>query len=78
MKKRSSDVKGIAIVALFDFLAVTLASLIAVLAVRKPLYWDLGILWWYLANVGVSFVFLILFRLYYFMFDTVEIGRAHV
>ncbi len=71
VKKRSSDVKGIAIVALFDFLAVTLASLIAVLAVRKPLYWDLGILWWYLANVGVSFVFLILFRLYYFMFDTV-------
>ena len=44
VKKRSSDVKGIAIVALFDFLAVTLASLIAVLAVRKPLYWDLGIL----------------------------------
>ncbi|MDE6075116.1 MAG: polysaccharide biosynthesis protein, partial [Clostridia bacterium] len=46
-----------------------MAALIAVLA--GNLEWTLKILWWYLANLALSYVFLILFRMYYFTFDTV-------
>ncbi|MDE5766003.1 MAG: SDR family NAD(P)-dependent oxidoreductase, partial [Clostridia bacterium] len=46
-----------------------MAALIAVLAAN--LDWTLKILWWYLGNLALSYVFLILFRMYYFTFDTV-------
>ncbi|MDE7163281.1 MAG: polysaccharide biosynthesis protein [Clostridia bacterium] len=46
-----------------------MAALIAVLA--GNLEWTLKILWWYLGNLASSYVFLILFRMYYFTFDTV-------
>lgn len=69
MKKKTSVVNGIVIVALCDFVAITLAALIAVLA--GDLEWNLKILWWYLANLALSYVFLILFRMYYFTFDNI-------
>ncbi|MDE7076285.1 MAG: hypothetical protein K2O62_03065, partial [Clostridia bacterium] len=69
MKKKRSGVNGIVVVALCDFVAITMAALIAVLA--GNLEWTLKILWWYLANLSLSYVFLILFRMYYFTFDTV-------
>ncbi len=69
MKKKRSGINGIVVVALCDFAAITLAALIAVLA--GDLEWTLKILWWYLANLAISYVFLILFRMYYFTFDTV-------
>lgn len=69
MKKKTSGINGIVVVALCDFAAITLAALIAVLA--GNLEWTLKILWWYLANLALSYVFLILFRMYYFTFDTV-------
>lgn len=71
MKKRSSDVKGIIIVALCDFVAITLSVLIAVFAAQKEFKPSLGILWWYLCNLGLSYLFLVLFKLYYLMFDNV-------
>ncbi len=72
MKKRSSDKRGIIAVALCDFLAITLAMLIAVLSVyRGKIDWNLHLLWWYLANLALTYVCMIMFRLYYFMFDTV-------
>ncbi len=69
MKKKRSGVNGIVVVALCDFAAITMAALIAVLA--GNLEWTLKILWWYLGNLASSYVFLILFRMYYFTFDTV-------
>lgn len=69
MKKKTNVVNGIIIVALCDFVAITLAALIAVLA--GDLEWDFKILWWYLANLALSYVFLILFRMYYFTFDNI-------
>lgn len=69
MKKKRSGANGILVVALCDFAAITMAALIAVLA--GNLEWTLKILWWYLANLALSYVFLILFRMYYFTFDTV-------
>ncbi|MCM1438244.1 MAG: polysaccharide biosynthesis protein [Roseburia sp.] len=72
MKKRNNELKGIIAVVLCDFLAMTAATSIAVLAVyRGKIDWNLNLLWWYLANVALSYVFLVLFRSYYFLFDTV-------
>ncbi len=71
MKKRTSNLKEILLVALCDLAAIVLSALIAVLAVNKSDYWHINLLWWVLANIGASYVFLILFRLYNFTFDTV-------
>ncbi|MDE6373490.1 MAG: hypothetical protein K2L72_03235, partial [Clostridia bacterium] len=71
MKKRSYDLKGIAIVALCDFAAISFSILISLLAVDRSVHLSLNFLWWYLANIAISYVFLILFRLYYFIFESV-------
>ena len=69
--RRKTDILSIIIVALCDFVAMTGAMLLAVFAVHKAINWSIGLLWWYLANLAVSYAFLIVFKLYYFMFDTV-------
>lgn len=72
MKKRNNDVKGIIAVVICDFLAMSLAAIVALLSVyRGKIDWNLNILWWYLSNVALSYVFLTIFRSYYFLFDTV-------
>lgn len=72
MKKRNNDLKSIIIVALCDFVAIILSLLIALFAVHKgAVDWNLYILYWSLANIAITFVFLIVFKLYYFIFDTV-------
>ena len=71
MKKIKNDVKGIIVVAALDFVAIGLATLIAILARNTPVPINLNLLWWFLANVALSYAFLIAFRMYYFMFDTV-------
>lgn len=71
MKKRGNDLKGVAVVALCDFAAISLAVLISILAVEKTLHFSLNFLWWYLANIAVSYIFFVLFKLYYFIFDSV-------
>ena len=71
MKKKTSDIKGIAIVALCDFVAITLSMVIALLSAQSTITFRWGLLCWYLANIASSYLFLILFRLYYLMLDTI-------
>ena len=48
------------------------AMLIALFARHQgAVDWNLKLLWWAFANVAITYAFLIIFRLYYFMFDTV-------
>lgn len=75
MKKRNNDIKGIIAIVLCDFAAMTLAGFLAVLsAYRGNINWTYSLLWWYLSNIALSYVFLVAFRCYYFMFDTVGLS----
>ena len=69
--KKKYDVLSVVTVALSDFIAITGAALLAVFAIFWHVDFTSELLWWYLANLSVSYVFLILFRLYYFLFDTI-------
>lgn len=71
VKRKTGNVKEIIIIMLCDLAAILLSGLIAILAVNKGIRWDVKLVWWFLANVGVSYLFLFLFRLYNFTFDTV-------
>jgi len=73
-KKNKSEIKATAIVAACDFIAISLASIVAILSVQRyiPLHWNH--LWWYIANVLTTYLFLILFRTYSFMFESVGIA----
>lgn len=72
LNSRFTNIKSTLVVVVCDFIAITLAMFIAQFAVKRQLTqpgWNL--LWWYLANLSVTYVMLILFRMYYIMFDTV-------
>lgn len=72
MKKKGNEIKGIVVVAACDFIAMVAAMLIALFARHQgAVDWNLKLLWWAFANVAITYAFLIIFRLYYFMFDTV-------
>ena len=71
MKKIKTSVKGIITVAALDLVAISLATVLAILTWDKTVPLNLNLLWWFLANLALSYAFLITFRMYYFMFDTV-------
>lgn len=56
--------KDILIVAIGDFIALTLSMLVSMLIVHGEIIWDWELLYWYLCNIGTVAVFYILFRLY--------------
>ena len=70
MKRKVNNIQGIIIIALCDLAAIVLAGFIAELAINKGIS-GLNFLWWSLANIGVAYLFLALFRLYNFTFDNV-------
>ncbi len=71
VKKYNYKFTGILIVALLDLAAICLALLIAMASANKCIPQDINQLWWCLANIGITYVFFLLFRMYYFLFDTV-------
>lgn len=74
MKKERSinrKITGILVVAACDFVAIILSSILAIFAVQKAVVPSLNLLWWTLANIGTAYIFFFLFKLYYFVFDTI-------
>ena len=73
MKISKRKIKDIAIIALGDFVCMSLAFVLAYLIVESTIEPSLDLLWVYLANVFTVFFFFALFRLYFFVFTSVGI-----
>lgn len=70
-KRFNYNFTGMIMVAILDLVAIALALLIAIASANKCIPQDLNQLWWCFANIGITYVFFLLFRTYYFLFDTV-------
>ncbi|MDE7300736.1 MAG: hypothetical protein K2N47_01055, partial [Clostridia bacterium] len=70
-KMKKLDVKSIVTLVACDFGAIVLSTFIAVLSVKQTIDWELNLLWWSLANLGVTYAFFVIFRMYYLVFDSV-------
>ncbi len=73
MSKFRPGVKDIVIIAVCDFIALTLSMLVSMLIVHAEIIWDWDLLYWYLCNILTVAVFFILFRLYSLSLSTVGI-----
>lgn len=73
LKHKSKIIKEVAVLAACDLGAVTLSVLLSLLIVEARVNFSLDLLFWYLANIAIVFLFFALFRLYFIVFTSVGI-----
>ena len=73
MKKNYNKLRELAVFCACDLFAVTLSMLCSLFIVdgKMPICWDLLI--WYISNIAFVYAFFALFRLYFFVFNSVGI-----
>lgn len=84
MRKRRLKERDNIVIAICDFLAVTLSMLISMLIVHGEIIWAWDLLYWYLCNIATAAVFFLAFRLYSMslrsvgIFDTLKVLAANL
>lgn len=73
MKNRYMKFKEVAILAACDFAAITVAVLLSLLTANGAVDFCLDLLYWYLLNLAIGYLFFALFRLYFIVFTSVGI-----
>ncbi len=73
MKNGYMKFKEVAILAACDFAAITVAVLLSLLTANGTVDFCLELLYWYLLNLAVGYLFFALFRLYFIVFTSVGI-----
>lgn len=73
MKNKSKIIKEIAVLAACDLAAISVSVLLSVLIVTGTVDFNLNLLYWYLSNIAIVFLFFTLFRLYFIVFTSVGI-----
>lgn len=73
LKSKSKIIKEVAVLAACDLFAVSASVLLSILIVEGTIVFCLDLLYWYLANIAVVFLFFALFRLYFIVFTSVGI-----
>ena len=73
MKNKYKKIKEIGILAACDFAAITVSVLLSLLVANGAVEFRLDLLYWYLMNLVVGYLFIALFRLYFIVFTSVGI-----
>lgn len=73
MKNKYKKIKEIGILAACDFAAITVSVLLSLLVANGTVDFCLDLLYWYLLNLVVGYLFIALFRLYFIVFTSVGI-----
>ncbi len=73
MKNKFKKIKDIGIIVACDFAAITLSVLLSLLMANSEVVFCLDLLYWYLLNLVVGYLFFALFRLYFIVFTSVGI-----
>lgn len=73
MKSKYKKIKEVGILAACDFAAITVSVLLSVLIANGIVDFCLELLYWYLLNLAVGYLFFALFRLYFIVFTSVGI-----
>ncbi len=73
MKDKYKKIKEIGILAACDFAAITVSVLLSLLIANGEVDFCLELLYWYLINLAIGYLFFALFRLYFIVFTSVGI-----
>jgi len=73
MKDKYKKIKEIGILAACDFAAITISVLLSLLIANGEVDFCLELLYWYLINLAIGYLFFALFRLYFIVFTSVGI-----
>ena len=71
MKIQPKRLKDIILLVGFDFLAIVVSTVLSVLIVHEKFPLAMNLLYWFLLNVFITYVFLALFKLYVIVFTSV-------